>query len=306
MDRVGGPQDRATYDPALVGVNIRHDHGRLDPLPQVPVAQPSAADAPVADPEPVPEAARRQRLVDALATRKTALAALERAQQAHLRGRQHIADCQKRAAAFVGLERDIALAVTVQLRDTDGNPVLGDFEAALHDRAVADAALTAAAAAEQTLLAEHAKATTTWQAADRAVKAALDQIAAIPVGRLRDRQRALDAESNAIGATMAALVISEDHGLGRRLIADPLGADIDIAVDPDAKPSVRPVRITNHTVRLMNSDGSTTDPVSEHDWFAAQRAARLAAAGDAESFAIREQRAKALANRPIDTDGEAA
>jgi hypothetical protein len=59
-------------------------------------------------------------------------------------------------------------------------------------------------------------------------------------------------------------------------------------------------------VRVMNPDGTTSEPIDEADWWAAQRAARLAMAGDMESFAIREQRAKAMANRPIDTDGEAA
>jgi hypothetical protein len=304
IGRVGTPADRAVH-PA--DVNVRHDNARLDPLPDIIQPLPSPADDPVRRPEPLPEGARRQRLADALAARTAALNALEARQQAHLRGRQHVADCQKRAAAFVGLERDIALSVTAQLRGSDGKPVLGEFETALHDRAVADAALTAATAAEQTLLTEHAQATTTWQEADRRVKQEFAGVVAIAgFGQLHARARELRAQLDAVERTIRYTDINEDHPLGKALLADPLNAAVDIQVNPDAAPAPTPVRVVVNRVRVANPDGTMTEPIDEADFWAAQRAATLAAAGDTESFAIREQRAKALANRPINTDGEAA
>jgi hypothetical protein len=304
ISRVGTPADRAVH-PA--DVNVRHDNARLDPLPDIVQPLPSPADAPVARPEPLPEGARRQRLADALAARKTALDTLEGAQQAHLRGQQNRADCQRRAAAFVGLEDSIALAVTAQLRGSDGKPVLGEFEAALHDRAVADAALTAATAAEATLLGEHAQATGRWQEADRRVKQEFAAVVdAAGLAPLRAKARELRAQLDAVERTIRYTVIGEDHPLGKALLADPLGAAVDIEVNPDAKPPVQPVRVINHTVKVMNLDGTQSEPIDEAEFWAAQRAARLATAGDMESFAIRQQRAKAMANGPINTDGEAA
>jgi hypothetical protein len=304
ISRVGTPVDRAVH-PA--DVNVRHDNARLDPLPDIVQPLPSPADDPVRRSEPVPEAARRQRLLEALATRKAALDALEAKQQAHLRGRQLVADCQRKAAAFVGLEQTIATTVTDRLRQSDLQPDMTDFEAALRDRVVADAALTAATAAEATLLGEHAQATTTWQEAVRRAKQEFAAVVdAAGFGPLRARARELRAQLDAVERTIRYTDINEDHPLGKALLADPLNAAVDIQVNPDAAPAPTPVRVVVNRVRVANPDGSMTEPIDEADFWAAQRAARLAAAGDMESFAIREQRAKAMANRPINTDGEAA
>jgi hypothetical protein len=269
------------------------------PPGQLPTEKPSRP--PTIPTWTVTEGERRQGLVDALAARRTAQDALRAAEQAHQRGLDHQRRCQSRMAAYATLDAQVTEATLAALRNEAGrvDELPAELRALVGEREVARVDLLGADEAIAVLLREMTAATTRWQQSDRRVKLALGAVVAVGIAKLREKQHQLESELQTVINMAYSVVVSEDNALGRALVADPLGAPVEIEVDPDAKPAamhavaaVMPSKIT------IFVDGKP-EVITEEEFWRRQREKRLAEANQAEPFSVRELRASETAQRGV-------
>jgi hypothetical protein len=296
IDSIGGQGNQMLH--ALA--NVRHDAVTHFPLDlQHPMQRPPAAEpAPPPVTQPATEAERRQTLQQAILDRDAALAALEGAQQAHLRSQVHRGDCQRAAANYAGLQAAISEEVTDRLR-ADLKIDMSDYTDRLAAKHAADIALAAAESAETRFRREHAQATTAWQAADTAAKRAAWSVADVQKDRIRIELDRLKLKVDAYEQTLArndgpwAAVI-------QRLLADPQ-ADIGVEVPDEPEvipPRPMPVLGVPRMIKVMQKDGPPIE-MTDAEFAAYQRDQRLRAAEETEPYATRAARAREAANRGI-------
>jgi hypothetical protein len=290
LDRVGAPNDVASRVPG------RDDGNTYFPLD--PVRTPGTMLPPALEPPPAPaqespgEADLRRGLQQALETHQAAQERLRRAGDAHQRGRQHLADCQRRDAGFVGLQAEITQATTDQLRTSRGKVDLSLFESRIAERAKAEIELAAAVESESALLREHGLAVGDLQEAERLLRPARTRVTNIERARLRGDLRRLELQ---VAAYEQAINRDDDMWpwtpVCARLDADPMNADITVTVPDEPVPDPpKPVVIFNDKITLMRPIGAPEgEPV---ELTHAQFAAMQREAPPTEPFAVREEMAK--------------
>jgi hypothetical protein len=291
IDRIGDPQDRLVSDPALHDLNVRHDGTFNPPMPgwTTPPTLPSAQDA-LAAQEPPTEAGNRQRLAECLQSRKAALEALERAQEAHLRGLDRVARCQKAAAALAGLDQAATVAVLDQVRAGEQGGLPPEVRDAVAEREAARIELAAATEAEAVLLREHGAATEAYRGADDAQKAAVGALILMAKEQLRPE---IDRLKQRAGRLNRAFVTAQQgepwpapwRELAERPLADP-EADLTVEVSdaeepiPEPPPPPVPPRVVAPdpamaaAIMEANRQGEVEVPLAIREWHARQAAAR--------------------------------
>jgi hypothetical protein len=188
---------------------------------------------------------------------------LRRAGDAHERGRQHVADCQRRHAGFVGLQAEITQATTDQLRSSRGKVDLSLFEGRIAERAKAEIELAAAVESESALLREHGLAVTDLQESERLLRLARTRVTNIKRGELHEELHRLELQV----AAYKQVIGRDDNQWPWRSVAealdnDPINAGMELTVPdaPVADPPA-PVVIFNDRIRLMQPVGVTGEPV---------------------------------------------
>jgi hypothetical protein len=216
---------------------------------------------------------------------------LRRAGEAHERGRQHRADCQRRHADFIGLQAEITQATTDRLRSSRGKVDLSLFEGRIAERAKAEIELAAAVESESALLREHGVAVTDLQESERLLRLARTRVTNLERARLRGELHRLELR---VAAYHQAIDRGDEQwpwpSVCEALDADPLNADI--TVEPPDAPvpdPPKPVVIFSDRIRLMQPIGVEGDPVelTHAELMAMQREAPSAV-----PFAVREEMAK--------------
>jgi hypothetical protein len=240
VDRVGAPDDRRGDR----RINERNDGRSYFPLNLVsPAEHPPAPEPPPPEPvEPPTEAERREALRVAVEVHKAAQAALEAAQQAHAKAKEHRAACAAELKAFDGLRAEMNAATLDSLRGAEGRPDLSGFAGKIAERVLAEAALAASETAclklynEEAEAAAHLEFTTTQQ------RKALGYVLNFERARLFAEQQALVRR---VSAYAQRLRWEDDQGVwqevSERLLADPLNADLNTGQMPDA-PVSEPAR----------------------------------------------------------------
>jgi hypothetical protein len=280
LDQSSGAPDPA-WAAATAGAVVRHDSALNLPLnARTPGVLSYPPEPPPQPPqEPPTEAERRQALAEAIAARITALAALEAAQQRHLRAQEHRAGCAADVAGFDDLDARITAYTTETLRGESGKPDPSAFAEDITRRETALAGLNAANAALATFAAEHAAATAEWQQAVDREKQAIGALLDIERGRLREEQKRLEQRVDAFAQLLRWPDTAAPWAkVTERLLLDPLQADLDVGAIPDAPvaepptPSTRPVVAS--TVTMMRPDG-TSEVVDAATFHSRLREARI-------------------------------
>jgi hypothetical protein len=274
-DRVGGPADQA-----------RNPEGRFDPVNHQPLAyhRPGILHEhpfeggpwetpPQQAQERATEAELREALQRAIQSRTAAQDALERAEQAHQRGMEHRAACQRRVASFSDLQGAITESVTEQLRSSRSTkPDLSVYSGRIADKLASEMQLHGAVEAERTFRTELATATTTLQEAERLLRLATDRVLNIHRGHLYS-----EATRLAELATAHRQVASREQNewpwdtITEALLLDPMGAALDSFTVPDTPLPPKPVPVaylpSSGTVTIMNPDGTRGETIDEADFY---------------------------------------
>jgi hypothetical protein len=137
----------------------------------------------------------RDALADALHRQKLTADIAQRAAAAHARAEQHQQDCQSKVADFTDLDAQTSEAVTAALRD-GSNPETAreQFTERVAQRAEAQAALTDAASAVATLLAERSAAAGNASSANQEVNLLAARVLAFAAERIAADIRNLQSE----------------------------------------------------------------------------------------------------------------
>jgi hypothetical protein len=301
-DRIGGPSDQR---PNRIGRDDGTNHQPLSlqwapgVLHETPTPSPWPAQQAS---ESRTEAELREALQRAIADRQASQACLEAAEQAHQRGMEHRAACERRHASYSGLQAELNEATVEQLRSSRGRPDLSLFEGRISARLQAEMALAAAAESERTLRTELVAATTQLQEQQRLLQLATDRVLNIHRGHLYSEATRL-AESAAAHRQIASREQTEWPWaqITEALLLDPMGAALDsftVPETPRPAPPPPPAYLPQSgVIRVMRptSEGGGFTEVDEGEFH--QRMMKRITPGDGMEALQAEEAARQAARK---------